>query len=133
MNNRACNFSSQCVPNPSHCWRNWIKISFYLYFIIYCSVPNSWKQLGFPLICGKLGNCQRLASDPNVCVKCYISSDWCGSVGWSIICKPKCHWFNSWSGHMPRLWIQSPVGAHMRGSRSMFLSRIDVSLSPSSL
>ena len=42
--------------------------------------------------------------------------------------KPKGHRFDSRSGHMPRLLVQSPVGAHIRGNQSMFLSHIDVSL-----
>ena len=35
----------------------------------------------------------------------------------------------SQSGHIPRLQVQSPVGSHMEGNRSMFLSHTDVSLS----
>ena len=58
-----------------------------------------------------------------------ISHDRCGSVGCVSSHKAKGHWFNSWSGHMPGLWVQSPVGACMRGSRSIFLFHINVSLS----
>ena len=36
--------------------------------------------------------------------------------------------FDSWSGHMPRLKVQSPVGAHIGGNQSVFLPHIDVSL-----
>ena len=36
--------------------------------------------------------------------------------------------FNSPSGHMPRLWVWSPIEACMQGSQSMFLSQINVSL-----
>ena len=36
--------------------------------------------------------------------------------------------FDSWSGHMPRLQVWSPVGVSTRGNWSMFLSCIDVSL-----
>ena len=36
--------------------------------------------------------------------------------------------FNSQSGHMPRLWVQSLVGVLMGGNRPMFLSHIDISL-----
>ena len=43
----------------------------------------------------------------------------------------KGHGFDSWSGHMPRLWVSSPVGAHTRGNGLMFLSHIDVFLPPS--
>ena len=31
-------------------------------------------------------------------------------------CKPKGRGFNSWSGHMPRLWVLTPVGVHARGN-----------------
>ena len=34
---------------------------------------------------------------------------WCGSVGWSSSHKAKGHWFDSRSGHMPELWVRSPV------------------------
>ena len=44
--------------------------------------------------------------------------------------KPKICRFNSQSGHMARLQVQSPVGTHMRGNQLMFLSHIDVSLPP---
>ena len=37
--------------------------------------------------------------------------------------------FDPWSGHMPRLQVQSPFGACMGDSRSMFLSHIYVFLS----
>ena len=30
--------------------------------------------------------------------------------------KPKSHMFDSQSGHIPRLWVWSLVGAHMRGN-----------------
>ena len=36
--------------------------------------------------------------------------DWCGSVNSLLICKPKSHWFNSQSGHMPGFLARSPVG-----------------------
>ena len=38
--------------------------------------------------------------------------------------------FNPQSGHIPRLWVQSPAGARSGGNQSMFLSCITVSLSP---
>ena len=34
----------------------------------------------------------------------------------------KGHGFDSWSGHMPRLWVQSSIGACTAGNPSMFLS-----------
>ena len=56
------------------------------------------------------------------------SPDRCGSVGWASSHKAKgCH-FDSGSGHMPRLWMQSPVGVPTRGKLSMFLSHTDASL-----
>ena len=42
--------------------------------------------------------------------------------------KPKGHSFNSGSGHMLRLRVQSSVWAHVRGIWLMFLSHINVSL-----
>lgn len=33
-------------------------------------------------------------------------------------CTPKGGVFNSRSGHVPRLWVQSPVGVHMEGQPS---------------
>ena len=46
----------------------------------------------------------------------------------ALFCKLKGCGFDSWSGHMPRLWVQFPVGAHTRGNWSMLLSHIDVFL-----
>ena len=48
-------------------------------------------------------------------------------------CKPRGHGFDSWSGHMPRLWVQSLVGACKRDNQSVFLMSMFLSLSPSSL
>ena len=36
--------------------------------------------------------------------------------------------FDSWSGHLPRLWVLSLAGARAGGNWSMFLSHMDVSL-----
>ena len=47
----------------------------------------------------------------------------------SLPYKLKGHKFESQSGHMPVLWVRSPVGVHARGSQLMFLSHINVSLS----
>ena len=41
--------------------------------------------------------------------------------------RPKGHGFDSQSGHIPRLWVLSPVPACARGNRSMFLSYIHIS------
>ena len=41
--------------------------------------------------------------------KHFSGPGWCGSVDWAR-CKPKGHWFNSRSGHMPGLQARSPVG-----------------------
>lgn len=35
--------------------------------------------------------------------------------------------FDSWSGHILRLWVSSPVRAHMGGNKSMFLTLIFLS------
>ena len=42
---------------------------------------------------------------------------------------PKDHGSDSWSGHIPRLQVQSPVGVRMGGNGLMFFSHINVSLS----
>ena len=47
---------------------------------------------------------------------------------WVSSQKAKGRWLNSQSDHMPGLWVWSPVGAHVRGNRLMFLSHTDVSL-----
>ena len=51
----------------------------------------------------------------------------CGSVAWASSRKPKGHWFNSRSRHMPGL-CQVPSWGHVRNSGLMFLSHISVSL-----
>ena len=40
----------------------------------------------------------------------------CGSVGWRLVHTLKGCEFDSWSGHIPRLWVRSPVRLHARGS-----------------
>ena len=45
--------------------------------------------------------------------KCSVKSSnsipsWCGSMDGVLACKPKGHWFNSQSGHMPGLQTGSP-------------------------
>ena len=40
--------------------------------------------------------------------------DWCGSVGWALSHEAKGHWFYSQLGHMPGLWLWSPVRVHKR-------------------
>ena len=41
----------------------------------------------------------------------------------------KVYRFHSQSGHIPRLWVQSPVRVLVGGNQSMFLSHINASLS----
>ena len=41
---------------------------------------------------------------------------WAGAGIGALSNKPKCGGFVSSSGHMPRLWVQSLVGARMRGN-----------------
>ena len=53
---------------------------------------------------------------PKLMPKRALSPDQCGSVGWASSLKVKGHKFDSCSGHMPRLWVWSLVGAHMRGN-----------------
>ena len=55
--------------------------------------------------------------------------DWWGSVGSVPPHKVKGRQLDSWSGHVPGLWVQFPVGMNIYGSQSMSLSHIDVSLS----
>ena len=43
--------------------------------------------------------------------KTFCSSGQCGSVAEASSHIPKGHRFNSWSGHMPRLWVWSLLGA----------------------
>ena len=49
-----------------------------------------------------------------------FTPDWCGSVGWASSCKAEGHQFDSRSGHMPGLQVQSLGGVHM-GDRCFFL------------
>ena len=42
--------------------------------------------------------------------------------------KPKGSGLVSWSGHITRLWVHSPVRVCIRGNQPMFLSHINVSL-----
>ena len=44
--------------------------------------------------------------------------------------KPKDRRFDSWSGHMPGLWVHSLVGVHARGNVSLSHQRFSPSLSP---
>ena len=55
-----------------------------------------------------------------------------GWVAWLVgasSCTPKVCGIDSWSGHIPRVQVWSPVGACTRGNKFMFLSHIDVPLS----
>ena len=52
----------------------------------------------------------------------WMGFDLCGSVGCASSCKAKGCWFDSWSGHIPGLWLWSLNGEHRRGNQSMFLS-----------
>ena len=55
-----------------------------------------------------------------------INQPWLGgSVGWSIVLCNKGCGFDSWSGHIPTLWVGSPVGACTGGNQLMFLSYTD--------
>ena len=59
----------------------------------------------------------------------YLSPHWYGSVGWALFHKAKGRRLDSWSVHMPGLWVPSPVGLCTRGNQCKFLSYINVSLS----
>ena len=43
--------------------------------------------------------------------------------------RPKGHRFDSWSGHIPRLQVCSPVKVHTKSNQKMFLTLISLSLS----
>ena len=60
--------------------------------------------------------------------KTFFSPGQGSSVGWVSSCKLKGRGFNSRSGHTPGLRVQSPAAVCARGSGSMFLSHIGVSL-----
>ena len=49
-----------------------------------------------------------------------------------LLPKPKDRGFDSWSRHMPRLWVWSPVRVRARSNRSIFLSHIGISVCLSS-
>ena len=53
---------------------------------------------------------------------------WCGSVDWVPACEPKRHWFNSPSGHMPRLWARSLVGGLQKATNGCFSPYLSPSL-----
>ena len=46
--------------------------------------------------------------------------DQCGSVGWASSCKVKDRLFDSWSGHLPGLWVQAPVGCKCEATDRCF-------------
>ena len=73
---------------------------------------------------------RRLSTQTAVCcfIKKTVSPEWYGSVGWASSHKAKGCRFNSWSGHMPGLWVRAPYGACTRSNQLMFLSHVDVSL-----
>ena len=48
--------------------------------------------------------------------------------GWVLSCKAEGQLFNSWSGHMPRLRVWSPVRVPTRGNQLMFLTLMFLSL-----
>ena len=55
----------------------------------------------------------------------------CGSVGRAQSHKVKGHRFDSWSGHLPGLWVRSPVRVPIEGTALMFsLPSMFLSLSP---
>ena len=60
-------------------------------------------------------------------IKRIIFWPWLVWPGWASSCKLKVCQVDSASGHMPALWVRSPVGAPVRGNWLMFLSHIDVS------
>ena len=61
---------------------------------------------------------------------CVFSPGWCDSVNWVPACEPKSCWFDSQSGHMPRLQAWSLVGGTWEATTHWCFSP---SLSPSLL
>ena len=55
------------------------------------------------------------------CIIVGLSPHWCGSVGWASSCKAKGRQFNSWSGHMSGLQVQSLVGVCVQGRCFSFM------------
>ena len=52
-----------------------------------------------------------------------VNPDQCGSAGWAHTTKQKVSGFDSQSGHLPGLQVQSQWGTvHARSNQSMFLS-----------
>ena len=46
-----------------------------------------------------------------VSILTFSSPGWCGSMDWALDGKPKGHWFDSQSGHMPGSWARFLVGS----------------------
>ena len=62
-------------------------------------------------------------------IKIY-SPGWVAQLVGALSHIPKGYRLNPHSGHIPRLWVQSPVGTHIGGNPQMFLSHINVPFSP---
>ena len=58
-----------------------------------------------------------------------IVPGWVAQLARVLSHTPKGCWLNLQSGHIPRLWVQPPVGVCTIGNQSVFLSHIAVSLS----
>ena len=91
------------------------------------SIFGHWKMQPLPrymkvLVIQFLSGCVHHLTFPK------WSPDWCASVGWMLSHKAKGCRLDSRSAHVPGLQIQSPIRARTRGSQSMFLSHIIVSL-----
>ena len=63
-------------------------------------------------------------------IKKYSCPGWYGSVDWVLACKPKGHWFNSHSGHMPGLQARYPVGSVQEATDLCFSPSLSSSLPP---
>ena len=50
--------------------------------------------------------CWRLLGKTFFFNKRWCCPDWYGSVGWALSQEVKVCWFDSWSGHMPGLWVK---------------------------
>ena len=61
--------------------------------------------------------------------KGHKNADQYDPVEWALSHKVEGHWFDSWSGHMPGLWVRSPVSVHMRNDQCFSLTSMLLFLS----
>ena len=94
-------------------------------------VPLTFFIMAFlpRLRCKLLQKSSPTPTDPPCCLNHSSSPGQVAQLVGASSCTPKGCGFKSWSGHIARLRVQSPVGACTRGNQLTFLSHIYVSLS----